>query len=52
MRNDAYIEDNGYERIDLLIPDGHPNAKGYKVMAENTYRIIKDILNKIEEYKR
>jgi len=44
VRNDGYIKNNGYMRDDLLIPDGHPNAKGYRIMAENTYRSIVDLL--------
>ena len=51
VKNDTYIKTHNYENTDFLIPDGHPNEKGYRVMAENTYKVLGGILDQIEGSK-
>ncbi len=31
---------NGVRNPDVFVPDGHPNTKGYKMMAENIFRLL------------
>ncbi len=36
-----YIKD-GVRSEEYFVPDGHPNARGYHMMAENLWMILKD----------
>ncbi|MFH0877630.1 MAG: GDSL-type esterase/lipase family protein [Candidatus Omnitrophota bacterium] len=40
VRNDLFLAGRQEEAEIYLLPDGHPTVKGYRVMAENTYKVI------------
>jgi lysophospholipase L1-like esterase len=49
VRNDIYLEVNRLARNDFLMFDGHPNARGYNIMAENTLNVLLPLVRKEKE---